>query len=341
MAKKPKANSHDNTVKNMIISFCVIIFIVGTLLVWNNYTLSYAGTVDGERMPVTHLNFYQNQAWDTLLWQIGMMPGPETEEWAMEIAYDSLIELHLTASRAADFGFSLADVDADNVDERMDMLRLMHERPDMDVFAAMGFSNRSFRRFVELQALHELVYEHIISMATVDEQEKQEAFEQFWAESFTHYTDVLVHLIEVETQDEANAVIARTLGGENFVDLMRELSVSFDEESLQYDDDGQPILTQNIEFSILAEWGEHEHIALAYGMEEGEISMPISIAGGNWVIFEVAEIFGLDEDEMVQLEEDFKHNHEMRTRDEYFRERFEEWKKEANIVPNGRVLPGF
>ena len=101
MARRPKANSHDNTIRNLTIGFIVIILIVGTALIWNNRSLSYAGTLDGSRMPIEHLNFYQNQAWETLVWQFGMAAGPETEEWAMNIAFESLLELHLTVNRAA------------------------------------------------------------------------------------------------------------------------------------------------------------------------------------------------------------------------------------------------
>jgi hypothetical protein len=338
MARKPRANSHDNTIRNMIIGFCVIILIAGGLLVWNNQSLSYAGTLNGERMPVQHLNFFQNQAWEDLVFFHGWPPGPETEAWAMQFAYESLLELHLTTARAEEFGFSLADVSADEIDARLAVIRMMHERPDVDIFAHMGFSDRGLRRFAHLQGLHDLVRQEIMSRVLIDDADLASALEEHLEANFMQFIDVMVHTIQVETREQADTVLELIEEGADFTDLMREFSITFHEELLPLDEDGQPIFAVNVDFSDLAMWAP-EYLELAYEMEIGETSDALSIAGGSWIIFEVADI--VEAMDMDDFEENFKIHHENQLRDEYFREILEGWRSAANIAANSRVLPDF
>jgi len=341
MARKPKANSHDHTIRNVIIGFSVIILIVGALLIWNNRSLSFAVTIDGERIPIEQFNFYHNQAWNTL-WEWGMMPGPETEAWTMEIAFESLVSLHLTSARASEFGFSLADVDADEVTEEMEFLRMILQTHEGDIIPRLGFTDAAFRQFVELRMLQGLVHEHITSLVEVDEEELEQVFEDFWEENHMHFTEILVHTITVETRAEADELHSRIVNSnESFVELMREYSNTFNEEVLPLDDAGNPILAENIHASILGQWGQ-EHIELAHDMEVGDVSEVLSIAGGSWVIFEVAEVNPtLDGLDRLELEINVKAEHEAELRNAYFHERFELWRENADIVPNDRILSGF
>jgi len=336
MARRPKANSHDNTVRNLIIGFCVIVAIVAAALVWNNQSLSYAGTVNGERMPVAHLNFYQNQAWDHLIWNEGWPPGADTQAWSMALAYESLLELHITTARAAGFGITMANVDSEEVEARMAMLRMIHERPDMDIFANMGFNNAGFRRFVELQALHELVYNHVAAQATIDLQEVEDALEDFMVENHMNFTNVLVHLVEVETQEQAEALHRRLfVEGDSVEFLMVEYSLAFHEEFLDVDDDGQLITAMNVDFTILG-WDEEQR-ALAYAMEIGDVSEVLELMSENFGFFQVVDIESVIED-LDGFKDGFRADFEHGLRNEFFRARLAEWADEAVIVPNGRII---
>jgi len=337
MARRPKANSHDNTIRNMIIGFLVVILIIGGLLIWNNRALSYAGTVDGVRMPIEHFNFYQNQAWETLVFWSGMPDNAETAAWAMEIGFEGLVELHLTAIRAAEFGLSLADVDPDEVRESMDAIRAMYERPEIDMIAALGFSNASFRRFVELQVLHGLVHEHVIGLATLDEEEMAEAFEQHMLEidTIARMNEVLVHWIEVETEELANTLHGMILvNPDNFTEYMREHTLGFDEDALELDDAGEPILTINVDHTPIA-WDSDTH-NIPYAMEVGDISGVIQLLTDTFAIFEVVEINEVMTRDEMEME--FIPFYEEHIQNMYFRERVEQWIEEANVVLNERVF---
>jgi hypothetical protein len=314
--------------------FAVIILIIGGLLVWNNRSLSFAGTIDGDRMPIEHFNFYRNQAWQTLVFSFGWPNDDETEAWATASGFERLTELHLTTRRAAEFGFSVADVDADEVQEHMELLRTMLEAPDFDAIAALGFTNTSFREFVELQMLHELVYRHITDLVTIDEEEMAEAFEQHLIDSFMEMNQVLVYMIEVETQERADALLRALLVGDDFVELMREHSVAFDEDMLELDEVGQPILTMDVFHTPLA-WDE-ELLEVAYALEIGEISGILELPTGNFAIVQAVEINEIMTREMMEAE--FMPMHEERLRDEYFRERLGQWAEEAEIVQNNRIF---
>jgi len=335
MAKRPKANSHDNTIRNVIIGFTIVIAIIAAVIIWNNRSLSYAGTLDGERMPVEHLSFFQNQAWETLVWNFGMPEGPETAEWALEIAVENLLEMHLSVNRAADFGITMADVDADDVESNMEMIRMMYERADgFDIIAAMGFTNSSFRRFVEMQMLQTLLFQHISEMVTVSEDEFAEAFEQHLEENIVHITQVLAHMIVVEEESQADAIMNQILMGSNFIDLMREHSVIFDEEMLVIDEDGEHVYAHDVDWSPLAM--QPELLARAYGMEIGDVSEVMPLDDGTFIIIEIADI--VHHMDMDEFEADFRTNHEMQMQGEYFRERLEQWRETAEFVPNTRVL---
>ena len=326
MARRPKANSHDNTVRNIFIGFAVIILIVGALLVWNNRSLSFAGTIDGERMPIEHLNFYQVQAWQALQWE-GWPDGPQLEMWALEIGFDSLQVLHLVTGRAADFGLSVADVDAAEVDRRVAEL-------DRDFVTRMGFNNRTFRQFIELQVLHELVFEHITGLVTVDEDEITEAFEQHVDENFTQFTQVMVHLIVVEEESQADAILAQIMGGADFTELMREHSVIFDEEYMFRDDAGDLIYAVDFDLTIL--FLEPGFILLAYDMEEGDVSDVLHMADSRFAIMEAVEVNQLRD--MDEVEATFREEFRRRTEVEYFHDRLDQWREEADIVPNSRII---
>jgi len=165
---------------NKFLTVIAIVVMATALYADDSFDQSYAGTIDGIGMPMAHFNFYQNQAWEMLVWQFDMPHNdPETDAWAAEIAFESLIELHLTTSHAADFGLSVDDVDMAEVQEQIATLRLMYNRPDIDVIATLGFTEVTFREFAEMQILHEMVYQHITSLAVITEEEMASAFEQF------------------------------------------------------------------------------------------------------------------------------------------------------------------
>jgi len=338
MAKKPKANSHDNTIRNVIIGFCVLILIVGTALVWNNRDLNHVGTVDGERMTLTHLNFYFNEAQEQLMFQFQMQPSIEMESWAREIAFDTLVDLYVVTGRAAGLGVALTDEDQATVQELVDLNRQMFviEEFDIDMISAMGFSDRTFRQFVEKLVLYDLVREHALADFVLDEVALTEAYEQYLEENFLFLTDVMVHYIEVETQTLAESILTQMVtAGTSFAELMREHSIAYEPGLMPVDDDGEIIETVNVRFTNLAQ--NTDHLALAYGMEVGNISSVLELDNGNFAIIEIVEINEMVED-FEEFEREFREWQEGMWREESFRDIANTWRAEANIARNTRIM---
>ena len=337
MAKKPRANSHDKTTRNIIIGFCTIILIVGAVLMWNNRALSYAGTVDGERMPISHLQFYQNQAWRQLTWDWGVNPhDPWTVELALQIGFDNLVEFNVVVNRAAEFGLSLADVDAQQVEDRIAEYRMFHDMDD-EIIRTLGFSSASYRRFIEMRILYDMVQEHVGNLLVVTEDALAAAYEQHLEDSFLFLTEVSVHVIETHTREQAEGMLAQIMEGADFVDLMRASSISYDPNNQQIGPDGEIIESINVLFTSLDREEDLEHIMMIYSMEEGEMSDILELSNGHFAIFEVVDVNPVIED-FEAFEEAVRNNHEAQWRFDYFRERLDAWMENVEVVRNTRVV---
>ncbi|MCL2398071.1 MAG: hypothetical protein FWC93_08415 [Defluviitaleaceae bacterium] len=119
---------------------------------------------------------------DVELDELGLNLDMMTE--AMEIAFNSTVDLHLTINRAEEFGLSTADV----YDEHVEMFMMFHNQSlfmsDPNI-AALGFTDETYRQFVTLQILQILVHGHIADYLTppIPEEVLAQAFEQFLDEN--------------------------------------------------------------------------------------------------------------------------------------------------------------
>ena len=344
MARRPKANSHDKTIRNVIIGFSVIILIVGALLIWNNRSLSFVATVDGQRLPVEHFFYFRDQAWGELA-QFAMgfgmdMNDPMMLDWAIEMGFESLVSFHLTTTHAGQFGLSVNDVDSAAVQERMDFIREWYfdpRWPDHDAIAEMGFTNRSFRQFVELLLLEEKTREHIGSLAVITDEILAEAFQERLEANLAHEIDVQVHHIQTETREEAEALRERVLAGEDILELMREYSLVYDPDAEErFDEFGEIITTININNLHVAGDSEYAEIWLGLNREAGDVSDVIQLFDDTYAFFRVETI--TDNRDLEQMEIDFNEQHERQLRNDYFFERLAEWAEDIEIVINERVF---
>ena len=122
----------------------------------------YAVVIDGIGVPKSHFNFYLNRAHDAFLIHPEMVTSNDPNAQAIEISLDAIIEMHVVTRRAADFGMSIADVDADDVQAHLDFFRtILAGSGDTDPIADMGFTDDEFREFLSLAALHGLMAQEI------------------------------------------------------------------------------------------------------------------------------------------------------------------------------------
>lgn len=324
MAKKPKANSQNNTIKNIVIVFSAFILVVGALLVWNNRSLSFAGTVDGQRIPLAQLNFFHSSQLENMMWQMwefGIFEvTQEIHEMARQQAWTELVNLHIITARADGLGVRLDAEAMAEVDELVENFNEIFG----DLIREWGFSNASFRRFVELMVLQDRVIDHISSSYSYT----QEELDAFIAENILGINSVFVYFVEVDSPMEADSLRMQVNMGRSIIEVIQEYCLFYNPENLLLDEDELPIYELNIWFTPLNE----DQIAFAYTLEEGELSDIFVLDNGHFAFFQVVEI--VEEVEFDEVLEIFVN----RLRQEIFVNEMTIWLEQARIEENGRLF---
>ena len=266
---------------------------------------------------------------DNLMWEMG--GGPETSDIALQMGWEDLIDLRVAVGRAEALGIRLTDDDMEEVDELIQLYRENFIIPEQNFnrIQGMGFSDASFRRFVETLILRERVFDHVAAGVVIDEEEFDLALEQFIEENLFDLKHVFVYFIEVETETQANDILMQVLQGADFTELMRQYSVSYFEDMLFEDEDGQLIETVMARETAMS----FEQILGAYDMEEGVVSQVLALENGNYGLYQIAEI---DEVEHSDIVEFFRESFESEARQDLFRNELVIWRNQADIVPNNR-----
>ena len=292
MAKKPKANNQNTAIRNAAIAFGLVIIVVAAALIWNNRSLAIAGSLDGQNLPRPHLEFF-TLGREQELWGMGV----DDQDFARAWAWDDLLQFHVVINQADNLGIYLTPDDFAMVDEMIAEYESIWIFPEDNwnvITDRLGFTNASFRRFVEQMVLHDKILEHIASFVVITEEDLEEGFSAFLETHALDIRSVFVHYIEVETRALADSILMQAATGTEFAHLMRQHSVMFSPDHLPLDEDGEPIETISISFTNLA--ADIEQLFMAYAMDEGDISAVIELANGNFAIFEVVEISDMDFD---------------------------------------------
>ena len=331
MAKKPKANNQNTTIRNVGIIFCTIILIAATALIWNNRSLAYAGTLDGQRMDTAHFNFFLSN-WSEQLLGMGM----NDPSFAADLAWGDLVDFYLVIRQADALPVSLTAEDMEEVDEIVGWFTEMWVLPNINrnIIREAGFTNASFRRFIEQLVLRDRLTEHIMSYVEFNEDDFQTGFADFLIEHAFDVTTVFVYYIEVETRSLADDILMQVMQGANFIQMMRDFSVAYDPELLFPDEDGVLIEHTNVLHTGLGM--SFEHVMMAYGMAEGDISAVIELENGNYAIIEVAYIDDMD---IAELEEIYRPQFEAEARRAYLDNQMLIWRENADITQNRRLFP--
>ena len=325
MAKRPKAHTQNNTIRNVAIIFCAIVIVTAAALVWNNRSLSYAGTLDGARLPVAQLNFFA----ENLGGQIADF------DLAREFAWGDLVDFHLVTRQADDLGIALNADDMEEVDEIIAWYESQWVFPEFNynLITSMGFTNSSFRQFMEQFVLRGRVVDHVTSFVEIDEEVFARAFADFVVEHAFDITSVFVHHITVEDAVQATSLLLQHTEGADFVELMREHSLTYNPETLMVDEDGALIEHTNIWDTAISL--DFEQVMVAYEMEIGQVSDIIALENGNFAIFQIADIHEM---EMSVVEEIFRPQFEDGARFDFLNNQLMIWREQSAIEQNSRIF---
>lgn len=210
------------------------------------------------------------------LCQLGLYPS------SGDLLEDPLIALEedeLVRQGAAAFGIG---VSADEIDQQIrDLVETMDEPQSEDEFqqlyqqllAGLQLSDEEFRGFVEGELLRPKLDDYL------RDQVPEAALQ------------VHVHGILVATEEEAETVIERLEGGEDFADIAQE--VSLDAESREREISGH---IGWLPAGLMAK----EFDDIAFSLAPGTLSEPVSTEQGYWLIW----VLGKEEDR--EIEEDVR-----------------------------------
>ena len=333
MAKKPRANSAERSVRTAIICIAAVIVVIGAAAIINNRSLSFAATINGQRVPLEHYRFHVNNQFfelNHLLWQL----DPTTaNDWILEAAWGELVNTTVMIQHAQSLGLTL---NAEQ-DEEARELAASFERQEL---SNLGFSRRNFVEFARQMSLLEVLYEHLTADIVVSDEEINEAFEEFREtirqvpDSYNFY-EIFVNQIEVESFELATNIFTEIMHTGDLVSQMREHCVIFDPDNLIPSPDGTPIYF----VSLFDTNANMEVFELAYGLfEVGAMGGPIQLDNGNFMIFQIVIIDGPDYEE---LREQFAEHHEMQVRNEYFQAQITFLREQSDVSPNRRALNMF
>ena len=328
MAKKPRANSQNKTIRNVVIAFSAIVIVIGALLIWNNRALSYAGTIDGERVPMAHLNFFHSNWLGMLGNEWGMHIDSATNDLARQWGWDDASTLWIISNQADLLGIVMTDDDWADVDEIVDEITAIFGTAGLRDW---GFTTASFRRFAERMVLQDLVSERILQDAFIDEDVLQEQLDEFLEESALELQTVSILYVEVETREEADRIMGEVFMGRPLYQLMREYSIAYDVYALPLDDEGYAIEIIDARATPLASW----QVTPVQALGVGTLSDIHELENGNFAIFQIVDI---EDPDFEAVEEFFRSQFIENAQNEHRDNALFIWRENARIEPNSRIL---
>ena len=332
MAKKPKANATDKMFQKIVIGIAASIAVLAVVIIWNNRNQSFVGRIDGVRMPTASFSLLHNEMfneWAMEFLMAGMPVPPEINNIVMEQAFENLVEMTLAVREAEALGLTLTAEEAEIAMQLADSAREFY---GMSGLRNMGFNNASLERFFIDNLLVQSLYEHIIEQRHVSQEELDEAFNEFYETDGPAFYGHFVYFIDSYTQEDADALLARIADGEDFLELMREYSVTYDVEFFPVDEDGELIEHINIDFVT----DDPELTELLRALEVDEVSDVVVLEEGfAYFIFKKAHIDEPDWEELREMHDEFI---TASLREEFFQEQMFLWREQADITRNNRIF---
>jgi hypothetical protein len=333
MSRNHKRKSDDKTVRRALLAFAVFILVVGTALVINNRSLSFAGTVNGQRIPMAHFRFQ----FDLVAEGLGQDAWMFDQLTIGEFSFEQLADLNVVTSRGAEeFGIVLSSQDIANSRIEADAIRASMTFNGVDLIRQMGFSRAGFYRFTEMWTLYHLILEEITGRLEVTDEELSEAYEEFLEENIGDYTKFYVYMVEVETEELAEELrqqlLQQVFGGANIIDSVVAMIDAHNVVSLFVDFDDNIASADIVQTNAGA-----AHMAEVQEMDAANvnISQVAPLTSGNYGFFVLDEIkIEIPE----ELEEQFKEYYESELRHAFFREYADLWTSQSNISQNARFF---
>ena len=288
-----------------------------------------AATVNGEEVPISELRVRYDAVSENPQFQ-EQLEGDDSGEFQEQVQAEiltGLIRARLLAQGAEELGVELTEEDIEAKREEV-VEDVGGEEAFQEVIETNNLTEETVNSQLRDLALQDLVAEELGDDLEVDDSAVQARYEE------TYGTASARHIL-VETEEEAQAVIARLEAGEDFAAVAQE--VSTDPSAAQNSGD----LGEFTRGQMVPEFTE-----AVFGAEEGEIVGPVQTDFGYHVI----EVLELDEGPPLdEVEDEIRDELLQGDRDEVVQEWLNELTQEAEITVNprfgewdaeeGRVVP--
>lgn len=288
-----------------------------------------AATVNGEEVPISEVRVRYDAVAENPQFQ-EQLEGDDSGEFEAQVQAEiltGLIRARLLAQGADELGVELTEEDVEAKREQV-IADVGGEEAFEQVIETNNLTEETVNSQLRDLALQDLVAEELGDDLDVEDSAVQARYEE------TYGTASARHIL-VETEEEAQAVIARLEAGEDFAEVAQE--VSTDPSAAQNSGD----LGEFTRGQMVPEFTE-----AVFGAEEGEIVGPVQTDFG----FHVIEVLELDEGPPLdEVEDEIRDELLQGDRDEVVQEWLNELTQEAEITVNprfgewdaegGRVVP--
>jgi foldase protein PrsA len=259
--------------KKLLVSIVVGILALG--VVGCGLFVKVAATVDGEKITVGELD----KAINRIALAHPESPIPKEKKEARLRVLNFLIDDIIYQKEAQKLGIKVSDKQVD-----AELNKTKKKFPSEADFARSlkdaGVTMTDFRDSIRIRLLREVVNEKIVGKVKVSEKQVREYYENNKKQFKPKPEQVKIGFVQVETQEEAQDVLAKIRAGMDFDDAMRKFSIDPSIKS-------KGVQTRFVEPGRLTRLSPRLD-ELAFSLPAGEVTEPVETPVG-WLLMKVYE----------------------------------------------------
>lgn len=251
----------------------------------------------------------------------------ESLKEARTTVLDQLVEEKIMLEKADELGLRPSDEElSKKVDEKIEELTSYYGDEDTlnSVKESYGYTDETFRTFMENQVIRQIVIEDIIKDVTVSDEE----IEKYYNENIEKYTtkpSASAKHILYDTEEEAKEAKAAIDAG----------TTTFDEEYAKYSNnesaDARPVAQDLGTVAYDQENYDTDFLAGLKTVGEGQVSDPVKSSFGYHLIYATNVVTDTKVSSLDEVKDSIKSSVEYQKQNELYTSTLEQWKKDLKV----------
>jgi len=346
--KKPQ---YPNRKRNIIITTAVSAVIILALVsigVINHLRTNYIFTLNGERASVREYRLYlfwqrgyfeEQFGMGSSIWNYGYNETTSFYELACQMAVEDLLTTKLVNSKASELGVSASDEDKASAKqlatEFVDNMNAGLSAGDVKFLQAFKMTHKQLTQTMLEDIIVAKVYDHLTSGYELVEADFQTEYATYLEEQKLDYLTVNVNYIKVEDLTVAREVQAKLTAGEDFTELLKEYSVSYNPDA-----ETDPLAPVSLATLALSD----ESLERVLTLVEGDISNIEDLDDGTGHM--LLQIDSITEPDYAELEESLRGAYIDDQKLTIYDAKCKEWRDASEFTLNEKVyintaIPGL